>query len=74
MSFRDNSFPMTKGNVNLTSGSLGGGIYLCVADGSLKIVWMDTTTETVNVVEGNAYNFTTGVTSIEVLTGTFHRG
>lgn len=70
MSYKDNSFPLTKGNVNLTSGTYDDGAYLCTVDGSLTITWSDNTSDTINVVEGLAVNVI-GSKSVVITSGTF---
>ncbi len=72
MSYKENSFPLVKGNTNLTSGVYGQGTYLCVDDGALDVVWEDGTPETISTVAGDAFSFPR-VQSVTVLSGTFHK-
>lgn len=70
MSYKDNSFPLTKDNVNLTSGTYADGAYLCTVAGSLTITWSDTTSDVIDVAEGLAVNVI-GSKSVAITTGTF---
>jgi len=73
MTYRGNSFPLVEGQVNLTSGTYGPSVYLCAEDGSLSITWESGSADTVNCVQGEAYNLVNGVTNVTVTSGTFHR-
>ena len=70
MAFEENGFPIEKGRVNKTSGTVKG-VALCVADGSLTVAWGDATATVVACVAGNAYNLK-NAESATVTTGTFH--
>lgn len=74
MNYKDNGFPMKKGQINLTSGTYGAGLLLCVLPGDVLITWNDATTDTVTMVEGMAYNFVEGTKSIGITSGTYHLG
>ena len=74
MRYRDKSFPLKQGNVNLTSGSYSGGVFLCASLGNLTITWEDDTQDSVDVAQGQALNISYGVKSVTINSGTFHRG
>ena len=74
MDYKSNAFPLKKGQVNLTSGTYGGGVYLAVKDGSLTVTWDDATTSVITVEAGLAVQAVFGVTSVAITTGTFHLG
>lgn len=73
MTYRGNSFPLVKGQVNLTSGTYGAGIYLCTVDGSISVTWSDSTSDTITCTKGEAFNLLSGVTDVTITDGTFHR-
>ena len=70
MSYRENSFPLSKGKVNLTTGTFGGGAFLCTVAGDLTITWDDDTTSVVSCLEGNAFNIVSSK-SVEITSGTY---
>jgi len=73
MSYKKNALPLREGKVNLVNGVvLGGGVYVCVEEGSLNIIWASGGTDTIYCVAGDAYDFVE-VTSVEVASGIFHR-
>ena len=73
MGYKDNSFPATKGKVNLgASTQAGGGAYLCVEDGSLTVTWSDDTTDTFTLTAGGALDFG-NAKQVEILSGLYHR-
>ena len=79
MSFKDNAFPIMKGNINLTSGTKTGGdlgVFWCSVAGSLTITWEDATTTVLALAVGDAVDFRQdpGITSVAITTGTFHIG
>ena len=73
MTYRDNSFPINKGKVNLTTGTFGGGAFLCTVDGSLVVTWDDDSTDTIACITGDAFNIK-GCKTVEITAGTFHIG
>jgi len=73
MTYRGNSFPLVKGQVNLTSGTYGASVYLCVVDGSFSVTWSDGTSDIINCTQGEAFNLTNGVSGVTITAGTFHR-
>lgn len=70
MAWQENAYPLEKGRVNKTSGTVTG-IVLCVADGNLTVTWKDATTSVVACIVGNAFNLK-NATSATVTSGTFH--
>ena len=71
--YKDNSFPVMKGHVNLgVSVQVGGGTFLCVEDGALVATWQDDTTDSFTMTAGNAYNFG-NIKQVQILSGKFHR-
>lgn len=73
MSFKENAFPLTQGQVNLTSGTFTDkDIFFCVADGSITITWGDATTSVIPMRAGDAVNVSYVATSVAITTGTFH--
>ena len=78
MSYKDNGFPVKKGQMQLESGVISGyvGVMWNVdsADGSLTITFTDDTTVTANVPAGGALDCTlSGIKSVEIVSGIFHR-
>ena len=72
-----NAFYLSKGRVNLTSGTYKPtGIFLCVVAGSLTVTWDDASTAVIQCVAGDAYSFREGseAKSVAITTGTFHIG
>jgi len=70
MSYIDNSFPVSKGRVNKTTGAIGG-VALCVADGSIEVTWKEGGKATINCVAGNALNLGNAKSAV-IKSGTFH--
>ena len=72
MSYKENMIPIRQGNINLTSGTYGTGGYICQEDGVLTITWLDTTTENLNLVAGDAVDFSSvDCESITIVSGSF---
>ncbi len=70
MSYKVNSFPIKKGGVNLTSGSIEGSV-LCVDAGSITVTWDDDTTSVIDFENGWSMDLI-NVKSAVVTTGKFH--
>jgi len=73
MTYRGNSFPLVEGQVNLTSGTYKGGVYLCAEDGSISITWASGGVDSITCTQGEAFNLVNGVDSVTITAGTFHR-
>lgn len=71
MDFKDNSFPISRDEVNLGAGAELSGIIVCVEDGELSVTWSDNTVVTVNVVAGMAIDINK-TKSCTVVAGMFH--
>ncbi len=73
MSYRDNSFPVVKGQVNLgIQAGLPSGTYKCVADGSITVTWLSDGTDTFVMLAGESIDIRQGK-YVEILGGIFHR-
>ena len=70
MAFQENSFPVGKGKVNITTGKIYG-VALCVLDGDLTIAWKATGSDTISCVAGDAINLVNAIDAT-VVSGTFH--
>ena len=85
MAKQDNSFRLSKGYINLESGTFTAKndehIYLCITKGTLRVTFMDDTFNDIVAPSGSAYSFSwadrsnnRGVKSIEIISGMFHIG
>ena len=79
MSYKENAFPIDQGSIDITTGSrvspACNKVYWCTADGSLTLTFVDTTTDVVTLVAGDAVNLNSpNITSVAVTTGTFNIG
>ena len=72
MDYKSNAFPVGKGKVNLTTGTFGGGVFLCVVDGDLLVTWADDTTDTLSLTAGDAINAVRTAKTVGIVSGTFH--
>ena len=72
MNFKDNGFPLKKGQVNLITGTRAGGIYLCIEPGAILVTWDDDSTDTIETQLGSAYNFVVGTKSTAIVSGKYH--
>ena len=72
MSYKENSFPLIKGQVNLTTGVHSSCCMVCVAPGDLSVQWVEGGTDTISAVAGDAYNLL-NVVGITIVSGTFHK-
>jgi len=70
MSYKMNSFPIQKGNVNITTGNVEGNV-LCVEDGTLTVTWEAGGTDNVALIAGGSINLV-NASSAAVVSGTFH--
>jgi hypothetical protein len=65
-------FPLKKGGVSLTSGTIiGAQMVYCVSAGNIIITWNDTTTTTLGLTAGMFFGVV-DANSIQVSTGTHH--
>ena len=70
MSYKVNAFPILKDRVNLTSGLVYGAV-VCITDGSLDIVWEDSSTATIDMIAGDAIDVGNAKTAT-ITSGKFH--
>lgn len=75
MSYKENAFPVGKGKLNLTTGTIAIAgnprVLWCRGDGSLTITWSDATTTVITLVYGEAVEIEATATSVAITTGTF---
>ena len=70
MSYKENGFPISKGRVNMTSGSVAG-LLLCVEDGAINVTWDDDSTAVISMVAGDAINFSKAKSAV-IDSGSYH--
>ena len=73
MSFKENSFSLTKSGTNVTTGTFSGDgsrVFWCRADGNLTVTYQDNSTATVSLEKGDAINFVDAKT-VAISTGTY---
>lgn len=73
MAYNENSFPLRKGNVGLTTGIHTGTILLCIEEGSVTFTWKDGGTYTETMIQGLSYDLL-DCASITINSGIFHIG
>ncbi len=73
MSHRINSYPIKKGRVNLESPSTLIGAAVCIADGTVAVIWDDDTTDDIDMLVGDSINFIDAKLAT-ISSGKFHDG
>ena len=79
MSYKENAFPLGQGSIEVTTGTRTGiacrKAYWCRSAGTLTVTLNDDTTDTVDLVSGEAVSFYSPNTkSVAVTSGTFNIG
>lgn len=76
MSYKENAFPVGKGKLNLTTGTIAIAgnprVLWCRVAGTLTITWSDATTTVISLGVGEAVEVEATATSVAITTGTFH--
>ena len=73
MSHRINSFPVKKGRVNLETPEVLIGASVCVTAGTVAVIWDDDTTDNIDILVGDSYNFREAKLAT-ISSGKFHDG
>ena len=79
MSYKENAFPIDQGSIEITTGTRTSPacnkVYWCVTAGTLTLTFADATTDTVDLVAGDAVNLASpNIESVAVTSGTFNIG
>ena len=79
MSYKENAFPIDQGKIELTSGTRTSPscnkVYWCRGDGTLTLTFLGGTTDTVDLLFGEAVNLNSpNIKSVVVTSGTFNVG
>ena len=79
MSYKENAFPIDQGSIEVITGTRTSPacnkVYWCRAAGTLTLTFADATTDTADLVAGEAVNcISPNIESVAITSGTFNIG